>query len=630
MMNKYFQFAGRFFDGLAVASENGYAGYINTKGNFVIKPEFEYALPFHDGIAKVWKEGKPYLIDKKGKILFEHNYHFIKYAIKDSFEPIFIVTTSHSRRYGVIDKTGKLLVDTIYGYIRPFSEELAVADNENEEGVIDLKGDTIVPFGKYSKIGDYNSARAFVLSKEWQSDYWRDCTIGFIDTKGDLVFKKENCKYIDEPPLFSDGIILLHNADEYQYNLYDVKGNAIYQGSNATSIDYAYPLKYGYAVICDTALVYKEHKYIRNIIDKRGNLIFRDADNIFKDAKGNLFFVKGHMIKDKYGKTVEKENVFVEFPENYEFPNYLINKDLVVIKNVRGRYSEWTAINTNRYKEKQDFDDGDDENDVEFNLEDVDERDEGVDFSYIDPEGFKAGLLYVRFNEEGGLFDKFWGYINEKGEIVYRNHNKEYFEKGIKLNINYQEDGGIFYNTDNKELNQEINPNKITLLLDSSVYEKTFEQYMKYPKRLCRRFQIINETQDTLYIQDYIYEQFSVQAKDRNGVWRDIQYYVPSDVISDSIYKLEPNKFWEFAVQSYSGGFKTKMRVAAKIRAVYKYNWRNYAAEPRKLSEDKEFISNEIDCEINASQFVRGEFAKDRNEGYPFEDYIFDRFITIP
>ena len=82
-MNKHFKNAGRFFEDLAVASENGYVGYINTKGNFVIKPEFEYALPFHHGVAKVWKDGKVYLINKRGRILFNHNYYYIKHAIKN-------------------------------------------------------------------------------------------------------------------------------------------------------------------------------------------------------------------------------------------------------------------------------------------------------------------------------------------------------------------------------------------------------------------------------------------------------------------------------------------------------------------------------------------------------------------
>jgi len=89
LMDRHFTKAGRFFDGLAVASENDYVGYINTRGRFVIKPEFEYALPFHHGVAKVWKDGKVYLINKRGRILFNHNYRFIRHGIKNSFEPIF-------------------------------------------------------------------------------------------------------------------------------------------------------------------------------------------------------------------------------------------------------------------------------------------------------------------------------------------------------------------------------------------------------------------------------------------------------------------------------------------------------------------------------------------------------------
>ena len=576
-------------------------GYINTKGDFVIKPEFEYALPFHNGVAKVWKDGKPYLIDKKGKNLFEHNYRFIKYAIKDSFEPVFIVTTQNGE-CGVIDKMGKTLVDPVYNDIRQFNERLAVV---NGNGVINLEGKMIVPLGKYSRIGDYNSARAAVTSNEW--DYKM---IGFIDDKGNLVFKKEIDNTYDLPA-FSDGLVVLRNTESKNYMLVGTQGNKIYDSKH-----YIRVLKYGCAAVYDT-LAYPVVKY--NIIDKLGKVVCLDADNIIKQ-NGELFFVNGTKIKTKLGFEVKKENVFLNNKDYYS-EDYFIHKDLIVTGKKQGIYMSWSS--THRYY-------------TPYNEN---------DFTFLDPDGFKDGLLYVIFydNYYTGLS---WGYINEKGEIVYRNRNKEYFEKGIKMNVNYQEERGFFYCIDenNNHLKQPINPNKITLLLDTTVYEKTFDEWAFPPKRLCHSFKIINETQeDTLLFRERIHEYIYVQARDKKGIWRNIQTYIPSDVVSETTHKLEPNSFWEFAIQSYSGGFKTKMRVVVKTRIKPKEkeeaiiiqddNGDNIIIQPLMRfprGEEKEFISNEIDCEINASQFVRSQFTKDITESYPFEDFMFDRIVSIP
>src|SRR6478672_1770116 len=48
-----FDQAGAFSDGLAVVSVGGRAGYINTDGKFVINPQFDGGAPFSEGLAAV-------------------------------------------------------------------------------------------------------------------------------------------------------------------------------------------------------------------------------------------------------------------------------------------------------------------------------------------------------------------------------------------------------------------------------------------------------------------------------------------------------------------------------------------------------------------------------------------------
>ena len=63
-----------FSEGLAAVRKEGVYGYINTNGNWVIPPQFDYALPFSEGAGIVYKDGRPFYIDASGKTLFTHDF----------------------------------------------------------------------------------------------------------------------------------------------------------------------------------------------------------------------------------------------------------------------------------------------------------------------------------------------------------------------------------------------------------------------------------------------------------------------------------------------------------------------------------------------------------------------------
>jgi hypothetical protein len=335
-------------------------------------------------------------------------------------------------------------------------------------------------------------------------------------------------------------------------------------------------VKFGYAAVRDST----KDRY--NIIDKTGKEIYLNANYIIKQ-NDELFFVIGKEIKNKLGFEIKKENVFANMKYKNQREDYFIHKKLILT-----RMNEIWSKKVRSYYQ------------YDYNTD---------NFIYIDSDGFVDGLLYVRFydNERLGLV---WGYINEEGEIVYRSQKENYFDNGIKMNVNYQETSGLFYDTpEDNILKQKYKPGKLSFVLDSAVYERNNKYSWGPKKRLCYRFKIINETKDTLKLQGYYTYAISVQAKDRKGKWRKIQSHSVTDVIETEIHKLEPNQFWEYSIQSYSGGFKTKMRVVVNLPELY--DWENH----RKIDNSKTFVSNEIDCEINAAQFVR----EKGQETYPFE-----------
>ena len=68
--------ADEFSEGLAnVSIRTNYGpetwGYINQKGDFVIKPQFQLAKPFDHGLAQVFLNGQEGYIDKSGKFVWK-------------------------------------------------------------------------------------------------------------------------------------------------------------------------------------------------------------------------------------------------------------------------------------------------------------------------------------------------------------------------------------------------------------------------------------------------------------------------------------------------------------------------------------------------------------------------------
>ncbi len=144
--------ASYFSENLApFENNNGKWGYVNGKGKIVIKPQFDWAISFHEGlglvqIGKLWG-----YINRNGKVVidpkfeeassFEEGFAVVGYCDKD------YVWTTHQRPNGkwqrnFIDKTGKFKFATPYdGISRNFDGGIAIVSrnlgySEKFKGVI--------------------------------------------------------------------------------------------------------------------------------------------------------------------------------------------------------------------------------------------------------------------------------------------------------------------------------------------------------------------------------------------------------------------------------------------------------------------------------------------------------------
>lgn len=167
-------------------SAGGYkCGYIDTTGKLVIPYQFDDADFFQGGVARVKKGDKWGLINSKGKLICPF-YHSDK-------EDVPMINSGIIRKWdddvnkddaklSYIDIEGNEVINTNqYSYISDFCNGYAVVQrNGNEHALINTKGEIVIPFGKYSSIGNVYCGVAEVskYGKDYKSSY------GYVNTTG--------------------------------------------------------------------------------------------------------------------------------------------------------------------------------------------------------------------------------------------------------------------------------------------------------------------------------------------------------------------------------------------------------------------------------------------------------------
>ena len=182
-----FDAADYFFDGVARVKRDGEDLYTLIDKDFkaISNEEYVDATSFHDGIAFVVRP-KSHIeaIDKKGKVLFELDLYDKAYSYNYGYAVV-----EKDGKCGVIDKTGKLVIDTDYQYITLCQKYIVASKERNDEtryGVIDYNGKEILPFNydaiyvdqtladrglfiaeKNDKCGVVNDKDEEIISREW-------------------------------------------------------------------------------------------------------------------------------------------------------------------------------------------------------------------------------------------------------------------------------------------------------------------------------------------------------------------------------------------------------------------------------------------------------------------------------
>ncbi len=186
-------------------------GFINTKGDTAIYPRYEKLSEFSDGVCMASTDGYKYgYINTKGEwviqptmelgALFKINgeYDFSDKDFSNGY-----IAVSKKEKYGLMDKTGKIVLDYKFDFIGRYAEGLAPAKKDSLYGYIDLKGNWIIK-PKYNGAEVFSNGLAAVSKGPYLEEKW-----GFIDHSGKIIIPITIYSNFDpyKPMVFLHGVI---------------------------------------------------------------------------------------------------------------------------------------------------------------------------------------------------------------------------------------------------------------------------------------------------------------------------------------------------------------------------------------------------------------------------------------
>lgn len=599
-----FRSAGQFSEGLAPVRLNGTYGYIDQTGDFVIQPKYDVAYSFQKGQAKVYINGKPYYINLEGKITFEHNFSEIHgFGTND-----FSIVITKAENYGIINREGQFLVDTIYKRIRPFSDELSIVSSRKHEtypnndkvnptsetGVINSKGEIIVPFGDYKSISPFRNGYAKVeLFVERQNGYYDHK--GVIDSSGKLRFvvpaKKWHFDYgsghfseglatVDIYSVDPDTVEVWSSNDRFSYKgVINSEGNIIFSNDNWEEITpfsnnraFVKTIDEDWYLINRKGQILNQHPYQEILYETYGG----NSEYLFQNGIQLVETEKGWGAIDTMGKyVVEPKDIGFGYRDLYWRGKIVFIKEDISVDSDKYsyRYGFWN-ISTGQIINPQFHD---------------------INFSE-----FTEDLIYV-------MEDDRMGYIDKQGNYVWREKKIEQVSHG-GVNIDYMNRGYFYASSPYKEElagfggwggsgndfklisnSTKFKNGKLNMIVNPLQREKYWQKYDGM------KMYVANTSQDTIFFKAQDSRLYlKIQAQDKNGEWKDIEY-LPSSWCGNSYHSLflPPNYNWEFVIPKYEGEFNTKLRA----ELLYRKN--------KDQKENSVLYSNEFYGSINPGQFWR-------------------------
>jgi serine/threonine protein kinase len=157
-------------------------GFINTKGNWIIQPKFDFIRDFHQGLAGALINEKWGFIDMKGNWVIKPKFYNVDYfndGIARAYEETSIKDIS---KVGFINTEGNWIIKPEFWSLSDFNNGLALATDDDKEGLIDINGNWTITLPEFYWINDfYEGLASAKLSQNGK--------YGFINIKGKWIIK---------------------------------------------------------------------------------------------------------------------------------------------------------------------------------------------------------------------------------------------------------------------------------------------------------------------------------------------------------------------------------------------------------------------------------------------------------
>lgn len=294
-----------FSEGLAMVKQNDKWGYIDSTGNAVIPPIYDWTSDFKDGLARVSLNRRVGYIDKTGKevipFIYDKGWDFSEglaavekqgkwgYINQNGEEVISFVydevrefhegiaAVKMDGKWGFIDKEGTMLVLPQFDDVQDFSEGVAsVFKSGDGVAFINRKGEVVIP-RTYLDARSFREGLAAVFEEAW----------GFIDRTGKMVI---TFRFDTAPglrfPVFQEGL-----AAVYQDGAFNISGNGAYGYINKIG-DYVVPFIYDYASEFSEGLAVVRQNKKSGYIDAKGTVIIPLTYDSAHDFHGGLAMVE--------------------------------------------------------------------------------------------------------------------------------------------------------------------------------------------------------------------------------------------------------------------------------------------------------------------------------------------------
>lgn len=181
-----FDRADQFSEGLAAVKIDGKWGYVNTKGETVIKFKFRNAKSFSEDLALATIDGKNWgFIDKSGEFVIKPQFT----SANEFSEGLAGVSTDKNLvNWGFIDKAGNIVIKPDFREVFDFKQGVAtVFFRDSSFGYIDKTGKSIFET-RFAGASVFKNGLAYVLPEiygETGTRYGED----YIDRAGNYIWK---------------------------------------------------------------------------------------------------------------------------------------------------------------------------------------------------------------------------------------------------------------------------------------------------------------------------------------------------------------------------------------------------------------------------------------------------------